>query len=113
MRKSFKAATLAGLLILGSMTSACYGPFNLTRNIWHWNGSIENKWGREGVFLVLAIIPVYGICMLGDAIIFNSIEFWGGENPIKPSAMGPSEEMDQVAAVVGLQYSVTTVPAVH
>ena len=113
MRKSIKAATLAGLLLLGSMTPACTGPFNLTRNIHHWNTSIENKWGEEGMFLVLVIVPVYGICMLGDAIIFNSIEFWGGENPIKPSAMGPSEEMDQVAAVVGLQYAVTTVPAVH
>ena len=113
MRKSIKAATLASLLLLGSLSSGCYGPFNLTRNLHHWNGSIENKWGREGVFLVLAIIPVYGICMLGDAIIFNSIEFWGGENPIKPSAMGPADEMDQVAAVVGLQYQVNTLPAVH
>jgi len=113
MRKSIKAATLASLLLLGSLSSGCYGPFNLTRNLHHWNGSIENKWGREGVFLVLAIIPVYGICMLGDAIIFNSIEFWGGENPIKPSAMSTTGEMDQVAAVVGLQYEVITTPAVR
>ena len=113
MRKSIKAATLASLLLLGSLTSGCYGPFNLTRNLHHWNGSIENKWGREGVFLVLAIFPVYAICMLGDAIIFNSIEFWGGDNPIKPSAMGPTGEMDQAAAVLGLQYEVTTLPALH
>jgi hypothetical protein len=33
---------------------------------------------------VLTIIPVYGIAYLGDIIIFNSIEFWGGENPISP-----------------------------
>ena len=113
MRKSLKAATLASLLLLGSLSSGCYGPFNLTRNLHHWNGTIENKWGREGVFLVIFIIPVYGVCVLGDVLIFNSIEFWGGENPIKPSAMGPTDEMDQVAAVVGLQYEVTTVPTVH
>ena len=110
MRKSLKAATLAGLLILGSMTSACYGPFNLTRNIWHWNGSIENKWGREGMYLVLTIVPVYGICVLGDALIFNSIEFWGGKNPIELTAQTPNAEMDQVAAVVGLPVSVTVLP---
>ena len=113
MRKSIKAATLAGLLLFGSMTTSCTGPFNLTRNVHHWNTSIENKWGEEGMFLVFVILPVYGICMLGDAIIFNSIEFWGGENPITPTAMAPSGEMDQVAAVLGLPYEVAAVPAVR
>ena len=115
MRKSIKAATLAGLLLFGSLTTACTGPFNLTSNLHKWNVSIENQWGEEGMFLVLAIFPVYGICMLGDAIIFNSIEFWGGENPITPSAMNTptSGEMDQVAAVLGLQYEVVALPAVR
>jgi hypothetical protein len=41
---------------------------------------------------------VYGICILGDALIFNSIQFWGGENPISaPMADGPSPDMGQVA----------------
>ena len=113
MRKSIKAATLAALLIFGSLTTSCYGPFQLTKNLHHWNGSIENKWGREGVFLVLAIIPVYGLCILGDALIFNSIEFWGGDNPIEPSVMAPTAEMDQVAAVVGLPYQVAVLPVVR
>ena len=113
MRKSFKAAALAGLLIVGSLTSGCYGPFNLTKNLHHWNGTIENKWGQEGMFLVLAIIPVYGICMLGDAIIFNSIEFWGGENPIKPHTASAEGEMDQVAAVYGLPYEVVGTPVAN
>jgi hypothetical protein len=83
MRKSIKAAALAGLLVFGSLTSACYGPFNATRSLHHWNGTVTgNKWAQEGLFLVLNIIPVYGLWMLGDAIIFNSIEFWGGTNPM-------------------------------
>jgi Domain of unknown function (DUF3332) len=110
MRKSIKAATLAGLLLFGSLTTSCTGPFNLTGNLHNWNTSIENKWGEEGMFLVLAILPVYAICILGDAIIFNSIEFWGGENPITPTAMAPTGEMDQVAAVLGLPYEVIAIP---
>jgi len=111
MRKSIKAAALAGLLVFGSMTTSCYGPFQLTKNFHHWNGTVvSNEWGQEGLFLLFNIIPVYGICMLGDAIIFNSIQFWGGENPIKPSAMAAEGEMDQVAALVGLPYQVAVLP---
>jgi len=110
MRKSFKVAALAGLLVLGSLSSGCYGPFNLTRNLHHWNGTVTaNKWGQEGLFLVLSIIPVYGICVLGDSLIFNSIEFWGGENPIKPNAMA-EQELDQVAATVGLESQIAYLP---
>jgi hypothetical protein len=35
--------------------------------------------------LVLAWVPVYGLAILGDAIVFNSIEFWTGNNPIVSS----------------------------
>ena len=111
MRKSIKAAVLASLLVFGSMTTSCYGPFQLTKNLHHWNGTVtSNEWGQEGIFLLCNIIPVYGICMLGDAIIFNSIVFWGGDNPITPSVMVDDGEMDQVAALVGLPYEVAVLP---
>ena len=110
MRKSFKAATLAAVLLVGSLTQGCYGPFNATRNLWHWNGQVEGKWGQEFVFLLLNIIPAYGLFMLGDALIFNSIQFWGGDNPIKLTADAPHAETDQVAALVGLQIQVVPLP---
>ena len=110
MRKSLKAATLAAVLLLGSLTQGCYGPFNATRNLWHWNGTIGDKWGQELVFLGLCIIPVYEIFMLGDALIFNSIQFWGGDNPIKPTAGAMHSDADKVAALVGLQVQVTPLP---
>ena len=85
MSHPWKTRALAGVLCLSIMASGCYGPFNLTRSLHDWNGTVvENEWGQEGIFLLLAIFPVYGLCMLGDAIIFNSIEFWGGDNPISP-----------------------------
>jgi hypothetical protein len=42
----------------------------------------ESKWAREVVFLVLYIVPVYPIAGMLDLVIFNSIEFHGGKNPI-------------------------------
>jgi len=76
------------LLCMLTLSTACYGPFNATRRLHNWNGNVvENEWGQEGIFLGLVIIPVYGLWMLGDVIIFNSIEFWGGTNPIDPPSV--------------------------
>ena len=77
----FTALLVAGSLALGG----CYGPFNLTRKVHQWNGQIGDKWANEIVFLVLAWLPVYSIATLADAIVFNSIEFWTGENPVSGS----------------------------
>jgi hypothetical protein len=72
------------ILILTVGLAGCYGPFNLTKKIYKWNGdAYKNKWATEGVFLGCAIFPVYFFSALGDAIIFNSIEFWGGKNPVQ------------------------------
>ena len=74
----------AGLVALALLTSGCYGPFNLTRRLHAWNGTISDKWGREFMFVILAWVPVYGLVALGDAVVFNSIEFWTGDNPVDP-----------------------------
>lgn len=82
MKKSLLAAALA-LTMLGT---SCLGPNNAFNNLNKWNMKVtENKWGNEGIFLVLNIIPVYGLFYFGDIVIFNSIEFWGGSNPIEAS----------------------------
>ncbi|MDD2600835.1 MAG: DUF3332 family protein [Kiritimatiellae bacterium] len=78
--KRLLVCALAGVMIVG--TTACTGPFKLTKQLHTWNRNVENEWAEELVFLGLVIFPVYAICTLGDAIIFNSIEFWGGESPI-------------------------------
>lgn len=85
MKKTF----LAGVLALGLFGSSCLGPNNAFNSLHHWNDSVtENKWGNELIFLGLNIIPVYGLAYLADIVIFNSIEFWGGTNPVDaPSSM--------------------------
>jgi len=83
------SAMLVGIVALGMMASGCYGPFTLTRKVWKWNGEVsDNKWVVEAVFLVCYIIPVYGIAGAADAIIFNSVIFWGGQNMLEAKADG-------------------------
>jgi len=82
MRKSLRVLTATlGLTLL---TVSCYGPFNATRRVHEWNGQVGSTWVNEGVFLAFVILPVYSLASLGDALIFNTIEFWGGENPVNP-----------------------------
>ncbi len=82
MKKTILAAGLA----LG-LTASCLGPNNAFNNLNDWNRDVtDSKWLNEGIFLVLHIVPVYGLFYLGDIVIFNSIEFWGGDNPIQPAS---------------------------
>lgn len=84
MRKFITKTTVIALI--GGMAiafSGCYGPFRLTNKLHTWNGQVsQKKFVNELVFLGMCIIPAYEICLLGDGLIFNSIEFWGGNNPI-------------------------------
>lgn len=72
------------VLALSLFISGCYGPFNLTRQLHAWNGRVGDKYVNELVFLALTILPlpVYGFAVVGDMVIFNSIEFWTGRNPV-------------------------------
>jgi len=75
---------LLGALLLGLCCTSCIGPFNATRRIHTWNREFDNRWAGEGVFLVFRALPVYTVAAVGDLLVFNSIEFWGGTNPIDP-----------------------------
>lgn len=84
-----KAVTVLALALI---LSGCYGPFNLTRRLYRWNTEIsENKWERELVFLLLALSPVYSFTTLADAVVFNAMEFWTGDNPVSDPARSASE----------------------
>jgi hypothetical protein len=92
LRNRIVAAVVMGSFL--TLTTACYGPFNLTRNVYHWNGNIKGgkevneKWMKEFVFFGMIIIPVYMFSALLDAFIFNSIQFWSGDNPVKATDEG-------------------------
>lgn len=90
MRKIVAGTVLAGFMTLNA---ACYGPFNLTKNVYHWNsgikgsGEVNDKWMKELVFFGMIVVPVYMFSALLDGFIFNSIQFWSGDNPIKASEL--------------------------
>ncbi|NNG46009.1 MAG: DUF3332 family protein [Deltaproteobacteria bacterium] len=80
-----KGVALALVVSVGVVfSSGCYGKFQLTRNLYEVNKSVEDKYLRSVVTWIF-VIP-YGIAGFLDFAIFNLIEFWSGENPI---AAGP------------------------
>ncbi|MCB1307311.1 MAG: DUF3332 family protein [Leptospiraceae bacterium] len=91
---------IVGLMIF--MTAAvslpkCYGGFALTRKVHNFIGTLSgNKWINWIVFFVCAVFPfpfVYGIIILVDALILNSIEFWSGSNPMAMSDFDENGEL--------------------
>ena len=91
------SGVIALALAAALATSGCYGPFQLTKNLYNWNGKVGSKWANEAAFIVLAWVPIYALTTLGDALIFNSIEFWGGTSPVKPSADGTRTRTKRIA----------------
>jgi hypothetical protein len=69
---------------LGAVSAGCYGKFQLTRNLYDVNQSVDDQYVRSALTWIL-IIP-YAFTGLLDFLVFNVIEFWSGKNPI---ASGP------------------------
>jgi hypothetical protein len=69
-------------MLTASTITGCYGKFNLTRKIYDANGQVSDKFLRSGLTWVLVIIPVYGVAALVDFVVFNTVEFWTGSNPV-------------------------------
>jgi|SRR5580658_5477825 hypothetical protein len=73
----------ATTLVAASTLTGCFASFGATTALWKFNSKVtDSKWVNWLVFLGLSIIPVYGLFVLGDLLIFNTIEFYTGKNPI-------------------------------
>ncbi len=94
MKRLIFGAVAAACLVA---TTGCTGSFNLTRNLWNWHRDFDSKWTDETLFLVLTIIPVYPVAMLGDAFIFNLIEFWDGSNPVRSTKVIEADDGSKIA----------------
>ena len=96
-----RAAVLTLVAATMATSSACFGSFHLTRNVWKFNRDVsKNKFAQEVVFLAMNIVPVYGVAGFLDAIAFNAVEFWTGENPIKLSSRTQLDGRHVVESVV-------------
>lgn len=81
--KKGKMVAVSALLTLCIMGSSCIGSHALFNKLSAWNkGASDNKFINELICFAMWVIPVYQISLLGDVIVFNSIEFWTGSNPM-------------------------------
>jgi len=79
MKKIF----ICSVLSLSLLFTSCLGSFSAFNNLKDWNQDVsDSKFVNNLVFWGLNIIPVYGLFFVGDALIFNVIEFWSGSSPI-------------------------------
>ena len=84
-RRSIAIALVAGFIPLA--TTGCFGRFEALRMVYDFNKDVhENKWVVWVAFLVMSV-PIYGIATVADAIVFNSMEFWTGQNPVMTSEL--------------------------
>jgi hypothetical protein len=68
--------------LAAAASSGCFGSFAATKKLHTWNGSFGSKFVSTLIFWLFLILPVYELFALGDALIFNLIEFWSGSNPL-------------------------------
>ncbi|MDE5728051.1 MAG: DUF3332 domain-containing protein [Duncaniella sp.] len=81
MKKTFIPVALA-VAIASTPLCSCIGSFSLSNKLLGWNKQVGGKVVNELVFIAFCIIPVYEVSLIADAIVFNSIEFWSGDNPV-------------------------------
>jgi hypothetical protein len=78
-----KKLALAGILSFTFLFGGCLGPNNLHDSIRNWNAeAAEEDWIKETIFLTMMIVPIYPVAYLSDILIFNTVAYWSGKNPI-------------------------------
>jgi hypothetical protein len=104
---AFLLAAVAGSLLL---TTGCMGTNAVTQKVRKANLKVvENRWGREGVFLGLNILWVYRICTVADLLVFNSIEFWTGENVINGQSPLVDMPIEEVREKIGIDVNMAQI----
>lgn len=82
MKKKYLSVAVVLALAASMLSTSCIGSFALTNKLLTWNKTISNKFVNELVFFAFWIIPVYEVSAFADVVVFNSIEFWSGNNPV-------------------------------
>jgi len=76
-----KILAMAMIVAMVPSLTGCLGNNAVTVGLLGLNlKAVDNRYGRGGLALLLT--PVYGITAAVDAIVFNTIEFWTGTNPL-------------------------------
>ncbi len=100
-----KKLTICVALSASVLFSSCLGSFSAFNGLRDWNdGLTSSKFLDNLIFWVLNIVPVYGLFLIGDMIIFNVIEFWSGSNPL---AMNEGDIETQIVEKDGSTFEMT------
>lgn len=94
---------VAVVLLAGSVIcSSCIGSFGLFNKYEKWQCSMTSSKIVNGI-VGLILQPIVGsICLVADALVLNTIEFWSGSNPVA------SNTIQQVKGQDGRYYAVKT-----
>ena len=79
MRKNVLSMLVA--CVFAVTTTGCFGSFKLLKTVDNVGKSINNDIAKGVVYLVLTL-PVGGFCLFADWLVFNTIEYWTGSNPL-------------------------------
>ena len=72
---------IVALAVASVALSGCVGSNAVTGYLMQFNlKAVDNRYARGGLNMLLA--PVYGLTVAADYLVFNSLEFWTGKNPI-------------------------------
>lgn len=97
------AKSLSVILAAMLLCSSCVGSFALFNKEVGWTNTLtKSKFLNELVFLILS--PVHVVCGVADVLIFNTVEFWSGSNPIAKNVGKTRQVMGQD----GRYYAVKT-----
>lgn len=109
--KSRLSILVISMLLILSMGTGCIGNFGLSGKVRAFNLDVsQDRWGREIVFVVLYVIPVYPFAGFLDILVFNSIEFWTGTNPINGSPSVTPIAMDEWTTEDGTKVTMKGLP---
>lgn len=105
MKQKLTSLFIAFSILFSTTLTSCLGSFTAFNNLKDWNQIVtDNKFVNNLIFWGLNIIPVYGLFLAGDTLIFNLVEFWTGDNPL---ALKDGEVQKQNIALNGQNYEMT------
>ncbi|PKG40419.1 DUF3332 family protein [Psychromonas sp. Urea-02u-13] len=69
------------MIALSASLAGCVGSNAVTTKLMQFNlEAVDNRYARGGLNILLA--PVYALTVAVDALVFNAIGFWSGQNPL-------------------------------
>jgi len=72
---------VVALAVVSVALSGCVGSNAVTGYLMKFNiKAVDNRYARGGLNILLA--PAYGLTVAADYLVFNSLEFWTGSNPL-------------------------------